>query len=74
LQLQMEIPKHFYPEAQNRTIREEVARVVIDSFKQIGQTDNFDLVLNQKSNLFNDDAPSVRSDKSLASVLVLWSF
>jgi polysaccharide biosynthesis transport protein len=52
----------------NRTIREEVARVVIDSFKQIGQTDNFDLILNQKTNLFNNDVPSVRSDKSLANV------
>ncbi len=52
----------------NRTIREEVARVVIDSFKQIGQSDNFDIILNQKTNLFNDDVPSVRSTKSLASV------
>ncbi len=54
----------------NRSIRELVATVIIDSFKQIGQTDGFDLVLNQKSNLFNSDAPSVRSDKSLAGVLL----
>lgn len=54
----------------NRTIREEVARVVIDSFKQIGQTDGFDLVLNKNSNFFSSDPPSTRSDKSLASVLI----
>ena len=53
----------------NRTIRELVAQVVIDTFKQIGQTDNFDVILNQKSSLFGEDSPSVRSDKSLASVL-----
>ncbi len=54
----------------NRTIREKVAEVVIDSFKQIGQTDGFDLILNKNSNLFEDTKPSVRSYKSLAGVLV----
>jgi len=54
----------------NRSIRERVAEVVIDSFKQIGQTDNFDLIVNKNSNLFEDVKPSVRSYKSLAGVLV----
>ena len=53
----------------NRSIREMVATEIIDSFKQIGKTDNFSLVLNKSKNLFEEEKPSVRSYKSLASVL-----
>ncbi len=53
----------------NRSIREMVATEIIDSFKQIGKTDNFSLILNKGSNIFEDATPSVRSYKSLAYVL-----
>ncbi|MEE9432513.1 MAG: polysaccharide biosynthesis tyrosine autokinase [Melioribacteraceae bacterium] len=54
----------------NRKIREWVATVVIDSFKKVGHTDIGDAhILNKSKNLFEDDAPSFRSNKSLANVL-----
>ncbi|MCP5062393.1 MAG: polysaccharide biosynthesis tyrosine autokinase [Ignavibacteriae bacterium] len=54
----------------NRKIREKVAEVIIDSFKQVGQTDNYSLLLNQNTSFLEDEAPSLRSYKSLAGVLV----
>lgn len=54
----------------NRNIREMVANVIIDSFKQVGQTDNYSLLLNQSTSFLEEEAPSLRSYKSLAGVLV----
>lgn len=53
----------------NRSIREEVARVVIDSFKQIGNSEVFDLAVNQSSGIFDNSKPKVRSERSLAALL-----
>ncbi len=53
----------------NRTIREQVAAVVIDSFQRVGHTDIFDLALNDNSGLFDNSKPSIRSYRSLAAVL-----
>lgn len=54
----------------NRNVREMVATVVLDSFKNIGQTDVASLVLNKNTSFLEDDAASIRSAKSFASVLV----
>lgn len=54
----------------NRTIREEVARVVIDSFKQAGNNNNFDMLFYDNDALFNNEDKTVRSDRSLASQLL----
>ncbi len=53
----------------NRSIREEVSRVVIDSFKQIGNSEVFDLAVNQSSGIFDNSKPSVRSERALAALL-----
>ncbi|MCB0748248.1 MAG: polysaccharide biosynthesis tyrosine autokinase, partial [Ignavibacteriae bacterium] len=53
----------------NRSIREEVARVAIDSFKQVAKNEQFDLLVS-KPGMFDDAEPTVRSDKSLADVLL----
>jgi capsular exopolysaccharide synthesis family protein len=53
----------------NRTIREEVARVVIDSFQQVGLTDNFDVILHKNTNVFSSEPPTLRSKKSLGNKL-----
>ena len=53
----------------NRSIREMVARVIIDSFQNFGSKDDFDIILNKKTGVFSDGAPSVKSDKGLASIL-----
>ncbi|MBK8944294.1 MAG: polysaccharide biosynthesis tyrosine autokinase [Ignavibacteriae bacterium] len=53
----------------NRSIREEVARVVIDSFKQIGNSEVFDLAVNKSSGIFENTKTQVRSDRSLAALL-----
>ncbi|MCB9207968.1 MAG: polysaccharide biosynthesis tyrosine autokinase [Ignavibacteriales bacterium] len=50
----------------NRTIREEVARAVIDSFKVAGNKNNFDLLF-YDNNIFSDTDKKVRSDQSLAA-------
>jgi succinoglycan biosynthesis transport protein ExoP len=54
----------------NRTIREEVARVVIDSVKNKSQTDNYEIVYDVNNTIFSDDAPTLRNDKWLASEIL----
>ncbi len=55
---------------QNITIREMVSKVIIDSFKTLGQTDKFDLILNHQKSLFGKDkVEGIKSDKSIAGVL-----
>ncbi len=54
----------------NITIREQVAKVIIDSFKTIAQTDKFDLILNHKNDLFGEDEVSgIKSDQAIAALL-----
>lgn len=53
----------------NITIREQVAQVIIDSFKAIASTDNFDLILKDDSDIFEDQTPSIRPYKSIAGIL-----
>ena len=54
----------------NRTIREEVGRVVLDSVKKMNNTDNFELVYYVDNNIFSDDDRSLRSNKGVASQLL----
>lgn len=54
----------------NRTIREEVARVVIDSVKNKSQTDNYEIVYDVNNTIFSNDAPTLRNDKWLASEIL----
>lgn len=54
----------------NRTIREEVARVVLDTFQQAGSTDDFDLVFYDKSFFSGSEPASVRSARALAGKLL----
>ena len=51
----------------NRTIREEVARVVIDSVKNNNQTENFEIIYDVNSSIFGEDSRTLRNDKWLAS-------
>jgi len=54
----------------NKTIREMVAQVLIDSFKNLQKTDDFNVILRQHSSLFSKQQPTLKSYKSLASTLL----
>jgi len=53
----------------NITIREQVAQVVIDSFKTLSNTDDFDLIVMDDGDLFNDNSKSVKPYRSIAGML-----
>ncbi|MCB0749281.1 MAG: polysaccharide biosynthesis tyrosine autokinase, partial [Ignavibacteriae bacterium] len=46
-----------------------MARVIIDSFRTANQHEDFELILSD-NNLFDDKKPSIRSEKSIASILL----
>ena len=54
----------------NRTIREQVARVVIDSFQNIANKDNFDLLMVKQSGIFGGSKHAVRDYESLSFLLL----
>lgn len=54
----------------NKTIREMVAQVLIDSFKTLQKTNEFNVILRQHSSLFSSQKPTLKSYKSLAATLL----
>lgn len=54
----------------NVTIREQVASVIIDSFKTKGQVEDVSLILSDNQNFFNNEEPQIRTRESIAGVLL----